>query len=105
MPGIRLHHPTLRNATLAIEVARGYFTPFDCPTCKRTHLFKTVHLRLDGNGDVIVSHVAWERDLRDTPNMPLEYVNTVGQPPGLILNFNSAAEEETVHHLPFEGRR
>lgn len=106
MPGIRLHHDTLRNATVAVECFRSYVGPFICPLCQTTHHHKTVHLNLDNEGDVIVSHVAWEKDLKDVPNLPFTIDGQVIKPPPMILSLG-AEQKETPQliHLPFKGRR
>lgn len=107
MPGIRLHHPTLRNCTIAVECVRGYMNPFACPTCGTVHLYKTVHLNLDNDGDVIVSPGAWEADLKHVPDLPLTVQNTVKKPPKLIIAADGGASQvarEVLAH-PFTGRR
>lgn len=53
--GVRLHHPSYRNCMLSIEEpARIYPTPYDCPACKKQHIFKTHHIMLDENGNAVV---------------------------------------------------
>lgn len=105
MPGIRLHHPTLRNCVVALESVRPYKQPFQCPLCGRTHLFKTVHLTLDDSGDVIVSKHAFEKDIKDVPGLPFTIENEVTKPPPMILTLNGQRYEAQVHDVPFEGRR
>lgn len=111
MPGIRLHHASLRNCTVAVECARGYAQPYNCPLCNVTHRYKTVHLTLDAEGDVIVSSTpkgrsVWD-DIKDVPNLPFTYANDVKKPPALILamNGNSGLDTTELHAHPFEGRR
>ncbi len=102
--GVRLHHKTLKNCVLAIEAVRPYKEPYQCPLCGMIHLNKTVHLTLDGNGDVIVSKVAW-KELKDLPGLPLEVANEVTKPPALILSLNGERTVVDIHEIPFEGRR
>jgi predicted RNA-binding Zn-ribbon protein involved in translation (DUF1610 family) len=53
---VRIHHPTLRNCIFTVaEPARTYETPFPCPMCGISHVYKTHHLVLDANGDTVVS--------------------------------------------------
>lgn len=104
MPGIRLHHAELRNCTVAVECVRGYAQPYSCPLCNVTHRYKTVHLNLDNEGDVIVSTGVWE-DLRDVPGLPFTYDADVASPPALIIGMNGQSAAPTIHPHPFEGRR
>lgn len=52
MPGVRIHHPTLTNAVLIVP------HPGDPATGRRP---KDYHVRLDSNGDAIVSETVWDR--------------------------------------------
>ena len=102
-----MHHETLTNATIAVECKRGYRQPYQCPLCNVTHNYKTVHLTLDSNGDVIVSKGVWNKDLKNHPNLPVTVKNEVSKPPALIIGGNGTAQkaaEEILHH-PYEGRR
>jgi len=106
MPGIRLHHETLRNCTVAVECKRGYRKPFVCPLCNVTHNYKTVHLTLDNEGDVVVSTGVWKKDLKGHPNLGFTYENDVEKPPALIIggpDTDRVAKEILAH--PYEGRR
>jgi len=61
MPGIRIQHPTARNARYTVvDSDRPYPIPYHCTSplqggCGSIHLFKTHHLNLDVAGSVIVS--------------------------------------------------
>lgn len=106
MPGVRLHHETLRDCTIAVECKRPYKQPYLCPLCNVTHLFKTVHLTLDAEGDVVVSTGVWNTDLKQHPNLQLAYANDVANPPALIIggpDTDRVAMEILAH--PYEGRR
>jgi hypothetical protein len=107
MPGIRLHHESLKApATVAVECARGYRQPYQCPLCGTTHNFKTVHLRLNGKGDVIVSKGVW-KDLKDVPGLPFRIANEIKNPPKTVLSLENYEGPQTrdLHHHRFEGRR
>lgn len=53
--GVRLHHPDLRNCTIAVaHPERRYPEPWFCPRCQLYHEFKTYHLEIDSVGDVVV---------------------------------------------------
>jgi hypothetical protein len=107
MPGIRLHHESLTApSVVAVEVARGYAQPYQCPLCGTTHQYKTVHLNLDNKGDVIVSKGVWE-DLKDVPMLPFTIGNEVKKPPKTLLSLDNydGPKPERIHHHQFQGRR
>lgn len=107
MPGIRLHHESLTApATVAVECARGYRQPYQCPLCGTTHMHKTVHLNLDNKGDVIVSKGVWE-DLKDVPDLPFTVANEVKKPPKVLLSLEDydGPKPELIHPHRFAGRR
>lgn len=108
MPGIRLHHETLAApSVVAVECARGYAQPYVCPLCSTTHQHKTVHLRLDGDGNVIVSKGVWA-DLKDVPGLPFAIANEVRKPPKIILSLDPQVPTDVpidVHPHRFAGRR
>lgn len=106
MPGIRLHHESLTApATVAVECVRGYKQPYQCPLCGLTHDFKTVHLNLDGKGDVIVSKGVWD-DLKDVPGLPFTVANEVKKPPMVTLSLDGYEPSDVpIHRHEFKGRR
>lgn len=58
---VRLHHPTLRNCVFTLEQqSRIYPTPYPCPRCNKTHIFKTYHLNLNEHGDVCISEQIYQ---------------------------------------------
>lgn len=60
MPGVRLHHPDLRNCTYTIIHFGVRLTqPMFCWVCQRMHIHKTYHLGLDQVGDVTVSETIY----------------------------------------------
>ena len=109
MPGIRLHHETERNCVIAVEAVRPYAKWAQarelCPLCGIPHAFKTVHLTLDNNGDVIVSKEVWA-ELKDLPGLPFTPENQVKKPPKLIIGMNGGpSERPKILAHQFEGRR
>lgn len=73
MPGVRLHHPELRNVTFTIEnYAVPLKAPMFCWSCSGgaendpnrprsiVHTYKTFHLNIDQVGDVVVSEEIYE---------------------------------------------
>jgi hypothetical protein len=98
MSGIRLHHPTYRAAegatlTYVVELPLDFKVNASgqsradkpCGTCQKTHARKSLHLRLDGNGDVIVSKTIFNR-LKTVPLMAgMELVGEVDKPPAVRI--------------------
>ncbi len=87
MPGVRLVHETLRGGELLIEDrSRPYLVGWFCLSCQREHRHKTYHLRLDGEGAVIVSTTIYER-LRaiGLERVGLAVANEVAKPPAQIV--------------------
>ena len=85
--GIRLTHPTLRGVTIAVpHEGRRFTSPQSCSVCRSYHECKTYHLRLDGEGAVIVSQTVLER-LRETGFVPIEMdvESPVASPPALVV--------------------
>lgn len=67
MAGVRIHHPTARNARFTV-VQRDipYSEPFQCSSpefggCGSVHLFKTHHLNIDDTGSAIVGDVLYKK--------------------------------------------
>lgn len=69
--------------------------PDMCPTCKVTHMVKTVHLQLEPGGTVIVSSGVYQ-DLQKAglDNFDLEYVKAVRNPPPLRLGRKGTTRAE-----------
>lgn len=124
MAGIRLHHPTLRagegtTLTYVVELPQAYGQPYNCPACGKLHARKALHLRLDGNGDVIVSREIY-LSLQQVYLAGLELVNEVPNPPPVSIGAvakdkerivesplnrdNTAAEIITPARTKYEGR-
>jgi hypothetical protein len=89
VPGVRVRHP--RSSSCVYTLAAGdrpYREPFECPTCGRTHEFKTYHIVLDSDGFAIVSPEVWAK-LQRIPAQPFALVNEVAHPPPLVIGLGS----------------
>lgn len=110
MGGIRLHHPTLRagegtTLTYVVELPQPYATTSKpgarfrgetpCPACGKPHSNKAIHLRLDGNGDVIVSPDVYLA-LQTAFLGGMEVVNEVSSPPPLAIGAVPKDKERIV---------
>ncbi len=59
---VRMHHSTLRNVSFTVEnLARKYPNPYPCDACNVIHFYKTWHLKVDKNGDTVVSEQVYDR--------------------------------------------
>lgn len=84
--GVRIRHHTRRNQTLPVPLLHKPFPvpqPVynDCPECKVWHPCKTLHLRLDDTGAVIVSHEIWADLQKTVNNGGFRVANLVTKPP------------------------
>jgi hypothetical protein len=84
MPGIRLHHAAFQSCTYVVELPQVYPQPYQCPACGKQHDRKAIHLRLDADGDVIVSQPIYEQLLQVFLG-GMELANEVEKPPPLAL--------------------
>lgn len=106
MGGVRLHHPTLRagegtTLTYVVELPQAYPVPYDCPGCGKTHDRKAIHLRLDANGDVIVSEEVYAK-LQEVFLAGMEVANHVASPPPLVIGAVPKDRERIVEQ-PLSG--
>lgn len=87
MPGVRVQHPTVRNARYTIvEGDKPYPKPINCPRpdlggCGTTHLFKTHHLNVEEDGSVIINTVLFERIKPLIEQEGFVIANEVAKPP------------------------
>ena len=89
MSGVRLVHDSKRGGIyVVLHPTRTYKEPFLCPTCSATHQKKAIHLKLDGEGAVIVSEQVFER-LRECGLPHLEVSNEVHKPPNQIVGIGA----------------
>lgn len=87
MPGIRLHHPTKRNVVLVCPTDEFSANPHRCELCNEVHLVRTLHLRLDHRGDVIVAPPVFRRLRRAGLHFyGLTIENEVKRPPGQAVS-------------------
>jgi hypothetical protein len=106
MPGIKLHHPELRNCTYTlIHEGRPLEHPTKCMVCRVTHRHKTYHLGLDKHGDVTVSEQVFER-LKEAGLDELEPKGEIAKPPPQTVGLaESPLEQELVVISREHGRR
>lgn len=98
MAGLRIKHATVINRTLTIvDQSRPYSLPFECPTCHLTHIFKTYHVDVDGEGAAIVSLEVWER-IQQLANHGFSLTNEVQKPPSRTLRVGFATDHKIVDH-------
>lgn len=93
MAGVRIHHPTLRHALLAVPSTRPFAAPKWCSQCSETHQTKHYHVVLDGDGDAIVSTTVWER-IRQIGSHPFLVMNEVDNPPEVQVGFHRDRQRE-----------
>lgn len=89
MAGVRVQHPTHRNARLTIvESDRPYPRAYPCTPpeyggCGSTHLFKTHHLNLDETGACIVGDALYAKIKHLLAGEGFRETNVVEKPPTL----------------------
>ena len=87
MAGVRVQHPTAKNARFTVvESDRPYPRPYQCTApefggCGSTHLFKTHHLNLDDTGSVIVGDTLYEKIKLLLELNSFQVTNEVAKPP------------------------
>jgi hypothetical protein len=86
--GVRVQHPTARNARFTIAEPKPYRAPYPCPPpefggCGSTHLFKTHHLNVDETGAAIVGDVLYGRIRHLLVAAGFAEANVVAKPPTL----------------------
>jgi hypothetical protein len=108
MSGIRLRHPALRagegtRLTFVVELPQPYPVAKQCPACLKPHANKAIHLRLDANGEVIVSREVYAA-LQTVPTMAgLELVDEVSNPPAQWIGA-VAKDKERIVDAPLSGQ-
>lgn len=93
MPGVRIHHPTLRHAMLAIPTTREYGKPLHCRRCDEPHTVKHYHVIIDSDGNAIVSEVVWAR-LREIGTHDFIVLNEVAKPPTQRVGMDSRRQRD-----------
>ena len=100
--GVRLHHPHFASCTFVVELPKLYPEPYDCPSCKMTHLYKSIHLRLDANGDVLVNKGVYQT-LLQVNLAGMQMMNEVREPPPLYVGAVEQPKYET-QTAPLNGQ-
>ena len=96
MAGIRVVHATVRDARFTVvEKDRPYQTPQQCTPpefggCGSTHIFKTHHLNIDGQGAAIVGDVLYEKIKHLLYANGFSESNIVVKPPTLGIGIGQA---------------
>ena len=91
MAGVRVQHPTHRNARFTVaESDRPYSTPYQCTPpefggCGSVHTFKTHHLNLDETGSVIIGDVLFKKIRHLLVLAGFVESNEVKRPPSLSV--------------------
>lgn len=93
--GIRIHHPTLSSCTLLVP------HPGKVENGKQVYRAKDIWVRLDENGDCLVSEGVWEQLLEAKTEgfSPHEFiiVNTVTDPPAQTVGDVSPESERRMY--------
>lgn len=99
MAGIRISHPTVRNARFnVVENDRPYpsgpqhCTPPEFGGCGSVHLFKTHHLNIDETGSVIVGDELYEKIKQHLAAAGFVWANVVDKPPTLGIGLGPQVE-------------
>lgn len=92
---IRLHHPTLASCNYVVEMPQRYPTPYECPSCRLTHIHKAIHLRLDEHGDVFVAEGIYEL-LQTVGLAGMEFANVVHDAPPQVIGAVELPKTETI---------
>jgi len=100
--GIRIHHELFKSCTYAVEVPLAYGRPYDCNECKKVHHNKVIHLRLDADGNGIVSKEILATLKTQTPAgeiialAGLSVTNEVQKPPTQVIGAVDRATYEVI---------
>jgi hypothetical protein len=96
MAGLRIQHPTARNGFFTFEFSqqplvkysrslkRKVPTPWYCLMCKREHVVKTIHLKVDAGGFAFVSKEVWKA-MQKHNTAGFTVSNEVPDPPQTIV--------------------
>lgn len=96
MPGVKLHHPDLKNCVYTlVHEGRPLREPMTCSVCGQAHFHKTYHLALNGSGDVIVSETVFER-LKEADLGELQAKTEIKKPPKQTVGMASSDQPTVV---------
>jgi len=87
MPGLRIHHPTATNCTLLVSHP-GEIKSF-LRNKNKGRLPKDYHIRLDNDGNCIVSETVWLRLKEAGANFII--LNEVADPPAQLVGMNDSS--------------
>lgn len=80
--GVRIKHNTERGVDFVVPLLDvALSAPLFCHQCEREYSTKHMHLRLDGEGAVIVSREVWEETLQGVGGVGFTEMNVVTNPP------------------------
>lgn len=108
MAGVRVQHPTVRNARFTVvEKNNPYRAPYQCTPpdlggCGSTHLFKTHHLNVDETGSVIIGDILYQRIKHLLVLNGFTEQNVVQKPPpiGIVVGGGAAAVGLPLGNVP-----
>lgn len=100
MPGVRIHHIDLRNCTLLVEhpgeIKKLFRTKY------KGRVAKDYHIKLDNEGNCIVSETVWTR-LQEAGVKDFIVLNTVEDPPAQVVGINMHAPEKRSFYKEIDG--
>lgn len=94
MPGVQVHHASLRDQTLVYEVPDYPYPagPQACPACETFHRNKAIHLRFDSVGDCTVAEEAWDV-MKDHFKGVLKANRKVSKPEPMMIGMDGGRRE------------
>jgi hypothetical protein len=98
VPGVRIQHPTVRNARFTLtDPGKPYSEPYQCTPpefggCGAVHLFKTHHLSIDEAGSAIVNTVLYEQLKHYLVAHGFTEANVVAKPPTMGIGIGAQTE-------------
>ena len=100
MPGVRIHHPSLRNTMVVYELLHWPYPggPYLCGRCNKAHVHKAVHLDIDNEGDTVVGEENWD-SLKEYVEKDFKVLNRIARPEPLVLGMGNGHKE--AFHVEF----
>ncbi len=88
--GVRILHPTARNARVTVVERRPYPVPYTCQApefggCGSVHIFKTHHLNIDEVGACIIAADLYEKIKPNLLALGFSILNVVEKPPPMTI--------------------
>ena len=113
---VRMYHPVLRSCMYVVEMGTPYASgkPRHCNTCKKEHMEKSLHLRIDSSGHTMVSastppstfaklELAGLEYANPLDNAPTQKIGAVEQPSLEVVERHASGREERFN-LPAVGK-